>query len=78
MSVASSFLFHHLQICSSKQVQFLVLTGSILVSIWKSNLAGVGEVFPGAEHRECMHHLVSNFKKRYHGKVLDDHLWAAA
>ena len=41
-------------------------------------MAGVGEVFPGAEHRECMHHLVSNFKKRYSGKVFYDHLWAAA
>ena len=26
-------------------------------------MTGVGEVFPGAEHRECMFHLVSNFKK---------------
>jgi hypothetical protein len=41
-------------------------------------MAGVGEVFPFAEHRECMYHLVTNFKKRYHGKVFDDHLWAAA
>jgi hypothetical protein len=41
-------------------------------------MTGVGEVFPGAEHRECMFHLVSNFKKRFHGKVFDDHLWAAA
>jgi hypothetical protein len=31
----------------------------------------------GAEHRECMFHLVTNFKKRYHGKVFNDHLWAA-
>jgi hypothetical protein len=38
---------------------------------------GVSEVFPEAEHRECMYHLVSNFKKKYHGKVFDDHLWAA-
>jgi hypothetical protein len=41
-------------------------------------MAGVAEVFPQAEHRECMFHLVSNFKKKYHGKVFDDHLWAAA
>jgi len=41
-------------------------------------MTGVGEVFPGAEHRECMFHLVSNFKKRFHGKVFNDHLWAAA
>jgi hypothetical protein len=39
---------------------------------------GVGEVFPMAEHRECMFHLVSNFKKQFHGKVFDDHLWAAS
>jgi len=41
-------------------------------------MAGVGEVFPGAEHRECMHHLVSNLKKRYSGKGFDNHLWVAA
>ena len=41
-------------------------------------MAGVGEVFLGAKCRECMFHLVANFKKRYQGKVFDDHLWAAA
>ena len=41
-------------------------------------MVGVGEVSSGAEHSECMFHLVSNFKKRYHGKVFDDHLWVAA
>jgi len=25
-----------------------------------------------------MFHLVTNFKKKFHGKVFDDHLWAAA
>ena len=39
---------------------------------------GVSEVFPEAEHRECMYHLVQNFKKRYSGKVFDEHLWASA
>ena len=39
---------------------------------------GVTAVFPYAEHRECMWHLVQNFKKRYSGNVFDDHLWAAA
>jgi hypothetical protein len=39
---------------------------------------GVSEVFPDAEHRECMWHLVQNFKKRYSGKVFDEHLWQAA
>jgi hypothetical protein len=41
-------------------------------------MTGVKEVFPEAEHKECMFHLVSNFKKKFHGKVFDDHLWAAA
>ena len=39
---------------------------------------GVSEVFPHAEHRECMWHLVQNFKKRFSGKNFDDHLWASA
>jgi len=29
-------------------------------------MAGVKEVFPSAEHRECMLHLVTNFKKKIH------------
>ncbi|WVZ79951.1 hypothetical protein U9M48_027473 [Paspalum notatum var. saurae] len=41
-------------------------------------IGAVSEVFPIAKHRECMWHLVQNFKKRYTGKVFDDHLWAAA
>ncbi|CAN6305382.1 unnamed protein product [Urochloa humidicola] len=41
-------------------------------------MTGVGTIFPQAEHRECMFHLVNNFKKKFHGKVFDDHLWAAA
>jgi len=44
----------------------------------KAVMAGVKEVFSSAEHRECMLHLVTNFKKRYTGKVFEDHLWAAA
>ena len=39
---------------------------------------GVSKVFPQAEHRECMYHLVQNFKKRYNGKIFDDHLWASS
>ena len=41
-------------------------------------MAAVAEVFPEAEHRECMYHLVTNFKKRYRGKVFDENMWAAA
>jgi hypothetical protein len=29
-------------------------------------------------HRECRRHLVTNFKKRFHGKVYDENLWPAA
>ena len=39
---------------------------------------GVSEVSLEAEHRECMYHLVQNFKKRYSGKTFDDHLWQFA
>lgn len=45
---------------------------------YKRVYMGVKEVFPEVEHRECMFHLVSNFKKKYHGKVFDDHLWVVA
>jgi len=38
----------------------------------------VEAVFPEAEHRECMRHLVTNFKKKYKGKVFDDNLWPSA
>jgi len=41
-------------------------------------MARVKEVFPNAEDRKCMVHLVSNFKKRYNGKIFEDHLWPAA
>ncbi|WVZ74373.1 hypothetical protein U9M48_022561, partial [Paspalum notatum var. saurae] len=51
---------------------------AICTDAGQSVMEGVGAVFPGAEHRECMVHLVSNFKKRYRGKVFDDNLWPAA
>ena len=35
---------------------------------------GVSEVFSEAKHRECMYHLVQNFKKRYNGEVFYKHL----
>ncbi|WVZ50255.1 hypothetical protein U9M48_001529, partial [Paspalum notatum var. saurae] len=41
-------------------------------------MTGVKDVYPEAEHRECMFHLVSNFKKKHRGKVFTEHLWAAA
>uniref|UniRef100_A0ACD5UIK2 Uncharacterized protein n=1 Tax=Avena sativa TaxID=4498 RepID=A0ACD5UIK2_AVESA len=51
---------------------------AICTDAGQSVMTGIKEVFPEAEHRECMFHLVSNFKKKFHGKVFDDHLWAAA
>jgi hypothetical protein len=41
-------------------------------------MAGVKEVFPNVEHRECMFHLAQNFKKIWSGQVFANHLWAAA
>uniref|UniRef100_A0ACD5UNB4 Uncharacterized protein n=1 Tax=Avena sativa TaxID=4498 RepID=A0ACD5UNB4_AVESA len=51
---------------------------AICIDAGQAVMTGVKEVFPEAEHRECMYHLVTNFKKKFHGKVFDDHLWAAA
>jgi hypothetical protein len=51
---------------------------TICTDAGQSVMAGVGEVFPSVEHKERMYHLVTNFKKRYHGKVFDDHLWTTA
>jgi len=51
---------------------------TICTDAGQAMMSRVGDVFPEAEHRECMFHLVSNFKKKFHGKVFDDHLWAAA
>ena len=39
---------------------------------------GDSEVFIHTEHRECMYHLVENFKKRYSGEVFNKHLWQSA
>jgi hypothetical protein len=39
---------------------------------------GVQTIYPEVEHRECMHHLVTNFKKRYTSRVFDENLWAVA
>ncbi|XBI93094.1 hypothetical protein VPH35_030022 [Triticum aestivum] len=51
---------------------------AISIDAGQAVMTWVKEVFPEVEHRECMFHLVSNFKKKYHGKVFDAHLWAAA
>lgn len=39
---------------------------------------GVTQVFSnGVEHRECMRHLVKNFRKKWRGPVFKKHLWPA-
>jgi transposase-like protein len=35
-------------------------------------------VFPKSEHRECMRHLMMNFKKKFQGDVFTTHMWLAA
>jgi MULE transposase domain len=38
----------------------------------------VAAVFPNAEHRECLRHLMENFKKRFHGDVYNKNMKPAA
>jgi transposase-like protein len=38
----------------------------------------IENVYPLAEHRECMRHLFSNFKSHYHGDLFKFGLWGAA
>ena len=38
----------------------------------------VSDVFPQVEHRECMRHLVINLRKKFGGRVFDEHLWPAS
>ena len=38
----------------------------------------IEKVYPLAQHRECMRHLFSNFKKHYHGDIFKFGLWGAA
>ncbi|XP_078176238.1 uncharacterized protein LOC144569652 [Carex rostrata] len=38
----------------------------------------IASVFPDSKHRECMRHLMSNFKKKFHGEIFDTHMWPAA
>ncbi|KAK9069470.1 hypothetical protein SSX86_011374 [Deinandra increscens subsp. villosa] len=36
------------------------------------------QVYPNVEHRECIRHLYSNFKKHYRGDIFTRNLWRAA
>jgi len=38
----------------------------------------IEKVYPLAEHRECMRHLFSNFKKKFQGDIFKFGLWGAA
>ncbi|GJZ46403.1 transposase, MuDR, MULE transposase domain protein, partial [Tanacetum coccineum] len=40
--------------------------------------AAITQVYPDVEHRECMRHLYSNFKKQYRGDFFKFKLWGAA
>jgi MULE transposase domain len=38
----------------------------------------IASTFPDSEHRECMRHLMENFKKKFHGIIYDKNMWPAA
>ena len=38
----------------------------------------IDELFPNAEHRFCVRHILSNFRTRFKGKALKDALWRCA
>ncbi|XP_052137384.1 uncharacterized protein LOC127755770 [Oryza glaberrima] len=38
----------------------------------------VDDVYQGVEHRECMRHLWKNMKKKFHGPLFAQNMWAAA
>ncbi|XP_078160177.1 uncharacterized protein LOC144555650 [Carex rostrata] len=40
--------------------------------------AAIGLVYPSVEHRECMRHLYSNFKKQFRGDFFRNNMWDAA
>ena len=44
----------------------------------KGLASAVKTLFPGTEHRECMRHLWTNFRKKYTGEVFNKNMWAAA
>jgi MULE transposase domain len=44
----------------------------------KGLAAAIVRVFPDSEHRECMRHLMINFKKKFHGDIFTTHMWPAA
>ncbi|XP_050222624.1 uncharacterized protein LOC126672711 [Mercurialis annua] len=41
-------------------------------------IPAIETLFPHAEHKFCVRHILTNFRKRYKGKTLKDLLWACA
>jgi MULE transposase domain len=44
----------------------------------KGLASAISSVFPDAKHKECMRHLMENFKKRFHGEIFSTEIWSAA
>jgi MULE transposase domain/SWIM zinc finger len=44
----------------------------------KGLASAAASVFPNIEHRECMRHLMENFKKKFHGEIFDTEMWPTA
>ncbi|GJR40987.1 reverse transcriptase domain-containing protein [Tanacetum coccineum] len=40
--------------------------------------AAITQVYPDVEHRECMRHMYSNFKKQFRGDFFKFNIWGAA
>ncbi|GKB54168.1 hypothetical protein Tco_0904921 [Tanacetum coccineum] len=40
--------------------------------------AAITQVYPDVEHRECMRHMYSNFKKQFRGDFFKSNIWGAA
>ena len=38
-------------------------------------MPAIAEIFPHSEHRYCVRHIHTNFRKRFRGKALKDQLW---
>ncbi|GJT72319.1 uncharacterized protein Tco_1031605, partial [Tanacetum coccineum] len=53
--------------------------GLVISSDMKKGLeVAITQVYPDAEHRECLWHLYSNFKKQFRGDFYNEKLWGAA
>ncbi|KAL4563100.1 hypothetical protein LXL04_027133 [Taraxacum kok-saghyz] len=53
--------------------------GLVIFSDMQKGLeAAITQVYPNVEHRECIRHLCSNFKKHFRGEFFTSKLWDAA